>query len=247
MTKTVFHGASSRGHSNHGWLDSYHTFSFAEYQNPERIHFGVLRVINDDHVEAGYGFGVHGHDNMEIISIPLEGKLKHGDSIGNEGIINKGEIQVMSAGTGVRHSEMNGSDEFPVKFLQIWVIPNERNVTPGYDQKFFASESIHNQWQQILSPDTENKDIVWIHQNAWFSWGNLDSGTTLKYDVKSAENGVYIFVVSGSIEVTLDDGGTKTLERRDGFGVWETHSFTIHANADSEILLMDVPMVPPKY
>ncbi|WP_332606154.1 pirin family protein [Acinetobacter sp. ESBL14] len=241
MTKSVYHKASSRGHANHGWLDSRHTFSFANYQDPERMNFGVLRVINDDHVEPGHGFGVHGHDNMEIISIPLEGQLKHADSIGNEGVIHKGEIQVMSAGTGVRHSEMNGSDQLPVKFLQIWIFPRERNVTPRYDQKFVATERIHNQWQEILSPNFET-NAVWIHQDAWFSLGEIDQGIELSYQVKKRGNGVYIFVLEGELEIILDDGSKKNLHKRDGFGVWETDFFTVIANSESQVLLMDIPM-----
>ena len=175
--KTIVHAANTRGGSHHGWLKSKHTFSFADYYNPQRVGFGALRVINDDHVDGGMGFGDHSHANMEIISIPLSGKLKHGDSMGNHGIIRSGEIQVMSAGTGIVHSEMNADDIAPVKFLQIWVVPNKLDVTPRYQQVSLVDLLIHNQFSQVLSPHPEDAG-VWIHQNAWFSVGEFDKGLT---------------------------------------------------------------------
>jgi redox-sensitive bicupin YhaK (pirin superfamily) len=173
MTQTVLHRASTRGDANHGWLKSRHTFSFANYYDPERMHFGAIRVINDDIVAPGMGFGTHPHDNMEIISIPLEGDLEHKDSMGNTTVIRHGDIQVMSAGTGIKHSEYNKNDDSPVKFLQIWVFPNKRGVTPRYDQITLNTEDRKNRFQQILSPSSED-DGVWIHQNAWFHMSDLD-------------------------------------------------------------------------
>jgi quercetin 2,3-dioxygenase len=169
--KTIFHSSSSRGHANHGWLKSHHSFSFANYYNPEKIHFGALRVLNDDYVAPGMGFGEHPHQNMEIISIPLEGDLEHKDSMGNVTVIKHGDIQVMSAGTGVYHSEYNKSKSNSVKFLQIWVIPNKENVKPRYDQITLNLKDRENKLQQILSPDA-NDEGVWIHQDAWFHLGN---------------------------------------------------------------------------
>ena len=234
--KTVLHKAHTRGHANHGWLDSHHTFSFANYRNPERMHFGVLRVLNDDVVAPGRGFSTHPHDNMEIISIPLEGDLEHKDSMGNVAVIKEGDVQVMSAGTGVYHSEYNKNVDKNVKFLQIWVFPNERNVEPRYDQITLENTSLKNQLFQILSPNADDEG-VWIHQNAWFHMGNLDKGTELTYTLKDAENGVYAFVING--EVTI---GGESLQERDGFGIWDTDSIGIRADKDAKVLLMEVPM-----
>lgn len=234
--KSVLHKAATRGHANHGWLDTHHTFSFANYYNPERMHFGVLRVLNDDSVAAGRGFGTHPHDNMEIISIPLEGDLEHKDSMGNVAVIKQGDVQVMSAGTGVYHSEYNKNADAPVRFLQIWMFPNARNVQPRYDQITIPGQTVRNEWIQILSPSAEDAG-VWVHQNAWFHIGNLDAGTSLDYALKTASNGVYAFVIEGSVRI-----GDQALERRDGFGVWDTDRFTVTADTDARILLMDVPM-----
>ncbi len=234
--KTVLHKAHTRGHANHGWLDSHHTFSFANYRNPERMHFGVLRVLNDDVVAPGRGFSTHPHDNMEIISIPLEGDLEHKDSMGNVAVIREGDVQVMSAGTGVYHSEYNKNRDKNVKFLQIWVFPDKRNVEPRYDQITLENTSLKNQLFQILSPNADDEG-VWIHQNAWFHMGNLDKGTELTYTLKDAQNGVYAFVISG--EVTI---GGESLEQRDGFGIWDTDSIGIRADKDAKVLLMEVPM-----
>jgi redox-sensitive bicupin YhaK (pirin superfamily) len=233
---TVLHKANTRGHANHGWLDSHHTFSFANYYNPERMHFGVLRVLNDDVVAEGRGFGTHPHDNMEIISIPLDGDLQHKDSMGNTTIIRQGDIQVMSAGTGIQHSEFNANNDKPVKFLQIWIFPNKRNVTPRYDQISLKPEDRHNRLQQILSPSSEDEG-VWIHQNAWFHMGKFDEGISLPYEIKRKENGVYLFVISGN--VTVDE---TLLESRDAIGIWNTESISIKAESDAEFLIMDIPM-----
>ncbi len=235
--KTVYHKANTRGFADHGWLKSYHSFSFANYYNPERMNFGALRVLNDDQVASGMGFGAHPHSNMEIISIPLEGDLEHKDSMGTTAVIRKGEIQVMSAGTGVQHSEYNRNRDELVKFLQIWVIPNKMNVQPRYDQISISENAEINTFQQILSPSPED-DGVWIHQDAWFHLANFEKGCNREYRLKKAGNGVYIFVLKGSAKI-----GDQVLETRDGFGIWETDAFQLEALEDSEILLMEVPMV----
>ena len=236
MANTVLHKAETRGHANHGWLNSHHTFSFANYYNPERMHFGVLRVLNDDIVRGGNGFGRHPHDNMEIISIPLEGDLEHQDSMGNIAVIKNGDIQVMSAGTGITHSEKNKSLSNEVKFLQIWVFPNKKNVEPRYDQLTLNAEDRKNKLQQILSP-SQDDDGVWIHQDAWFHLGSLDEGNTQSYQLKKEGNGVYIFVISGEITV-----GDQKLNNRDGFGIWDVSEINILADTNAEVLVMEVPM-----
>ena len=237
MSNTVLHRASTRGDANHGWLHSRHTFSFANYHNPERMHFGVLRVLNDDQVAAGMGFGTHPHDNMEIISIPLEGDLEHKDSMGNVSVIKNGDIQVMSAGTGITHSEYNKNKESQVKFLQIWLFPNKKSVTPRYDQITLNKQDRHNKLQQILSPDA-NDAGVWINQDAWFHLGQFDKDFTSTYTVKKSGNGVYAFVIKGGITI---DG--QELHERDGLGIWDTTKISLTANSSgAEVLLMDVPM-----
>lgn len=237
LENTVLHKANTRGHANHGWLDSHHSFSFANYYNPDRMHFGVLRVLNDDRVDAGMGFGTHPHDNMEIISIPLEGDLEHKDSMGNTTVIKHGDIQVMSAGTGIYHSEYNKNKDRLTKFLQIWVHPNKRNVTPRYDQITLKEADRHNKLQQILSPDA-NDEGVWIHQDAWFHLGRFDKDFATDYNVKKKGNGVYAFVIKGEFSI----GGIQ-LGERDALGVWDTASLSITSGSeDAEILLIDVPM-----
>ncbi len=236
MTNTILHKANTRGNANHGWLNSRHTFSFANYYNPERMHFGALRVLNDDTVEAGMGFGTHPHDNMEIISIPLVGDLEHKDSMGNVSVIKHGDIQVMSAGTGIFHSEYNKNKDQPVKFLQIWVFPNKKNVTPRYDQITLNLDDRHNKLQQILSPNPDD-DGVWIHQNAWFHLGKFDQGVTADYSIKSKGNGVYVFILSGEVIIN-----NQPLSPRDGFGIWDVDKLSISADTEAEILLMEVPM-----
>ena len=234
--KTIYHAADSRGDANHGWLKSKHTFSFANYHNPDRMGFGALRVINDDFVIGGQGFGKHSHRDMEIISIPLSGKLGHGDNIGNNGIIETGEIQVMSAGTGITHSEMNGDDKEEVKFLQIWVIPNKMNVEPRYQQVRMDDILKPNEFNQVLSPNADDAG-VWIHQDAWFSMGDFGQGVTQTYQLKDPNNGVYVFVISGKVVVN-----GNTLDTRDGLGVWDTKNFTMDVIDDAKVLLMEVPM-----
>ncbi|MGP5314006.1 pirin family protein [Psychrobacter faecalis] len=234
--RTIYHAADSRGDANHGWLKSKHTFSFANYHNPERMGFGALRVINDDFVIAGQGFGKHSHRDMEIISIPLSGKLGHGDNIGNNGIIETGEIQVMSAGTGITHSEMNADDHEAVSFLQIWVIPNKMNAEPRYQQIRMDELMKPNAFNQILSPNSDDAG-VWIHQDAWFSMGDFDKGVTETYQLKDPNNGVYIFVISGKVVIN-----GNTLDTRDGLGVWDTKNFTMDVLDGAKVLLMEVPI-----
>ena len=234
---TILHTADSRGDANHGWLHSKHSFSFASYYNPEKIHFGVLRVLNDDFVAAGMGFGLHPHDNMEIISIPLEGDLAHQDSMGNHTVIKHGDIQVMSAGTGIKHSEFNHNKDKPVKFLQIWVMPNKKDVKPRYDQITLDPANRINKLEQILSPNT-NDAGVWIHQDAWFHIGKFDLDFTTNYKVKKPGNGLYAFVLYGSFEIA-----GQILAERDALGITDFDQFELNAlTKDAEILLMEIPM-----
>lgn len=239
MKNTIFHPADSRGKADHGWLKSFHTFSFARYYNPERMNFGALRVLNDDYVEGGKGFGEHPHDNMEIISIPLKGSLKHQDSMENVAVISDGEMQVMSAGTGIYHQENNNSSKEAVQFLQIWIYPNVLNVKPRYDQIVLDKKDRHNQFQEILSPypgDPEKKG-VWIYQKAWFSISDFDKGMNREYRIHSEGNGVYAFVLKGSLKIE-----DQVLNTRDGFGIWDVESFSVESLENSEFLLMEVPM-----
>ena len=237
MANQLIHKAATRGHADHGWLRTNHTFSFADYYNPERIHFGALRVLNDDYIAGGMGFGTHPHDNMEIITIPLEGDLEHKDSMGNGTVIKHGDVQVMSAGTGITHSEYNHNKTKPVQLLQIWVFPNKRNVTPRYDQITLDVNQRHNKLQQILSPNSDDEG-VWIHQDAWFHIGRFDQNFETIYTWKKQGNGVYVFVIKGNITVN----GTA-LNERDGSGIWNTDAMTIQANsADAELLIIEVPM-----
>lgn len=233
--KKIFHGASTRGEANHGWLHTKHSFSFANYFNPERIQFGALRVLNDDTVAPGMGFGTHPHDNMEIITIPLEGALEHKDSMDNIGVIEADEIQVMSAGTGVYHSEYNRNKDQAVSLLQIWVFPNEQNVKPRYDQKNIKDLKKVNALYPVVTPDPEAPGM-WIHQDAWFHMGDFDTTTELEYDLHKKGNGVYAFLIEGTAEIA----GEK-LQKRDALGVWDTDGFSLKANPHSRILLIEVP------
>lgn len=234
---TVLHKADTRGDANHGWLHSKHTFSFANYHNPERMHFGVLRVLNDDIVSEAKGFGTHPHNDMEIISIPLQGDLEHKDSMGTTAVIKEGDVQVMSAGTGIMHSEYNANKDKPVKFLQIWVFPNKKNVEPRYDQITLDVNERENKFQQILSPNPDDSG-VWIHQDAWFHMTKLNNGKELTYDLKNPEkNGVYAFVLNGNVTIN-----NQALNSRDGFGVWDVSELDIKADSNAELLLMEVPM-----
>lgn len=234
--KTVLHKADSRGHVNHGWLDSHHSFSFANYHDPERMHFGALRVLNDDIVAPGKGFGLHPHDNMEIISIPLEGDLEHKDNMGNTEVIRQGDVQVMSAGTGIFHSEYNRNKDREVKFLQIWLFPNEKNVQPRYDQVSIASLGKENEFIQVVSPDPDGQG-AWIHQDAWFHMGTFTGGRRKTYTWKMQDNGLYIFVLEGKVNVAGQE-----LHRRDGLGIYEVSDIEITAVSDTRLLLMEVPM-----
>ena len=235
--RSLLHKATTRGHANHGWLESYHSFSFANYFNPERMQFGALRVLNDDTVAAGMGFGTHPHKNMEIISIPLEGDLEHKDSMGNTAVIRSGDIQVLSAGTGITHSEYNKNRDQQVKFLQIWVLPNKQNVTPRYDQMRLDIKDRKNKLQQVLSPSPDDAG-VWIHQTAWFHMAQLDAGKSVQYELKApTANGVYAFVLDGEVQIN-----EQPLVTRDGYGVWEVEHLSINATKDTELLLLEVPM-----
>ena len=229
----VVHKASTRGHYDHGWLSTYHSFSFGEYYNPQRMRFGVLRVLNDDYVAPGMGFGTHPHDNMEIISIPLEGTLEHRDSLGNRVEIETGEIQVMSAGTGVQHSEFNKSQDFPVRFLQIWLFPDQKDVKPRYDIKKIKGDM--NIFEQILSPYQDDEG-VWIYQKAWFHLGHFTKAKTITHSLKDPENGLYAFVLEGPVRIQ-----DQNLDRRDGLGLWDSTEIKIETTAGSKILLMEIP------
>ncbi|SEL77217.1 hypothetical protein SAMN04488505_1021077 [Chitinophaga rupis] len=237
MATHTLHTAATRGHADHGWLSSHQTFSFAGYYNPDRVHFGALRVLNDDVVAGGKGFGSHPHDNMEIISIPLEGQLEHKDNMGHTQAIHQGDIQIMSTGSGVFHSEYNGHPTKPVKFLQIWLFPNKLNVTPRYDQITLNPADRHNTLQQIISPNPDDAG-TWLYQDAWFHLGRFDAGFATTYNLKKQGNGVYVFVIKGSFTV---DG--QALAERDGLGITGTDNIAITANsADAELLIMEVPM-----
>jgi redox-sensitive bicupin YhaK (pirin superfamily) len=233
---TVLHKSNTRGNANHGWLDSHHTFSFAHYYDPTRMHFGGLRVLNDDSVAPGKGFGTHPHDNMEIISIPLQGDLEHKDSMGNTAVIRQNDVQIMSAGTGIYHSEYNKNSDKQVKFLQIWVFPKEKNIQPRYEQKTYLPEDRINKLQLVVAP-VESSESVRINQDAWFSLGNLKKGFQTAYTFHKKGTGVYAFVLEGSVTIQ-----GQRLERRDGFGIWNTENLSIVADEDAEILLMEVPM-----
>lgn len=236
MKNTVLHKADTRGHADHGWLNAYHSFSFASYYDPERVQFGTLRVLNDDTIAAGMGFGTHPHDNMEIITIPLEGDLAHKDSMGNTEVIKNGDVQVMSAGTGIQHSEFNPNPDQRTKLLQIWVFAKERNVTPRYQQITLDPEDRKNKLQQVLSPNADDAG-VWIHQDAWFNMGNFDAGVSTTYNLHKKGNGLYAFILKG--DVTIDG---QELSTRDGLGITDFETLEIKATTDAEFLLMEIPM-----
>ena len=235
--KTILHKAGTRGHASHGWLDSYHTFSFSGYYDPERIQFGALRVLNDDTVAGGMGFGTHPHENMEIISIPTSGELEHTDNMGNKQVIKTGDVQVMSAGTGIQHSEKNKNHTKEVKFFQIWILPNKKNVKPRYDQQHFTDTDKHNKLLTVVSPADTHDSGVQINQDAWFSLGKLDKDFNTVYDLKNKANGVYAFVIEGAVTIN----GEK-LDRRDGLGITGSDKLELKANSDAELLLMEIPV-----
>lgn len=236
MSTKIIHKAESRGHADHGWLNTYHTFSFANYYNPERIRFGVLRVLNDDTISGGSGFGTHPHENMEIITIPIEGALEHKDSMGNHGIIESGEIQVMSAGTGIEHSEFNANPDKEGKFLQIWIFPDAENHQPRYGQHRFQQSDFQNSLYNVVSP-FEGGAPLWIHQNAWLSIGQFTKEMQIDYKLKSQKNGVYLFVIEGSIQVD-----NQILNRRDGIGIGDVNFVEIKVTTGTQILLMEIPI-----
>lgn len=233
--KTILHKANTRGHANHGWLDTYHTFSFARYNDPERMGFGVLRVLNDDTVLPKMGFDTHPHDNMEIVTIPLSGKLKHQDTMGNETVISAGEIQAMSAGTGIMHSEYNASDEEPVSLLQIWIETGEQNISPAYSQQ--KLELKENELTLVVSGD-EHTPVVHIHQDASFFFGKFDTGKGVTFSLKNVEkNGVYVFLITGKLQI-----GDQVLEKRDGIGIVDTSKIELEFLEKSYVLIMEVPL-----
>lgn len=234
--KTIIHKADSRGKAFFGWLDSKHTFSFGRYHNPERIHFGALRVLNDDIVEPGMGFGTHPHDNMEIVSIPLEGALEHKDSTGTTEVIRTGDVQIMSAGSGLSHSEYNHSKTNRVNFLQLWVLPKKQDIEPRYEQKSFSTSRPKNSIQTVVAPDDAN--AVWINQDAWFSLAEIDKGQSIHYDFHKKGNGVYAFVIDGTVNI----GGTEA-SRRDGLGITEANHVEISAKESAKLLFVEVPMI----
>jgi len=234
--KKIFHPANERGQSDHGWLKANFSFSFANYYNPEKVHFGALRVLNDDFIAGGTGFGTHPHDNMEIVTIPISGALEHRDSMGNIGVIHSGEVQAMSAGSGLTHSEYNHSKTEAANTLQIWVFPKERNIKPRYDQKDFTGELKPNTLVTLVSPDTSN-GAIWINQDATFSMGDFEKSHEFKYDIKTPGNGVYVFVIDGAADVA-----DSKLNKRDALGVYDTSSLTIKTEANSRLLFIEVPM-----
>lgn len=237
MTTRLFE-ANSRGKADYGWLKANFSFSFGNYYNPKSTQFGMLRVLNDDTIAGGTGFGTHPHANMEIITIPLEGGLKHRDSMGNEGIIRFGEVQVMSAGTGIQHSEMNASQKEQAKTLQLWVFPDKEDVTPRYDQKSFDIENQINTFVNIVSPkDKNNGNALWVYQQTFFNLGIFEKDTTITYKVNIPQNGVYLFLIEGEIEVD-----NQALKARDAMGIIDFEQFDIKINSKSKILLVEVPM-----
>ncbi|MBI41464.1 MAG: hypothetical protein CMF59_17870 [Leptospiraceae bacterium] len=236
VVQKTLHRSSSRGGANFGWLQSRHTFSFGNYFNAERVHFGALRVLNDDQVAPGAGFPTHPHENMEIVSIPLSGALEHKDTTGTDGVIRTGDVQIMSAGTGIAHSEYNHSDEEPVKFLQIWVIPEKMDISPRYDQKAFRSDDRKNRFQLLVSP-AASEDTLWINQNAYFSMADLESGTTLDYKMNDASNGLYLFLISGKLKI-----GDEQLAERDGLGLIGRSEYHLEAESPATVLAIEVPV-----
>jgi len=234
--KTVFHSSSSRGHANHGWLNAKHSFSFASWYNPDRVHFGALRVLNDDEVSPGMGFGMHPHDNMEIITIPLEGAIQHKDSMGNSAVIKAGEIQIMSAGTGILHSEFNPKHDEALKLFQIWIIPNKRNVKPRYTQFKIDSEKMQDNFLQLVGNEINNHGS-WIHQDAWLSMVEISKNNPIEYNFNDENSGVYFMVISGKVNIA-----NQNLEQRDALGVWNTNKVTIIAEESSKVLAIEVPM-----
>lgn len=235
MKKTIIK-AETRGHANHGWLDAHHTFSFAGYHDPSRVHFGMLRVLNDDTIAAGRGFGAHPHDNMEIVTIPLSGAIQHSDNTGNASVIRSGDVQIMSAGTGITHAEANASTTEALSLFQIWVFPKQDNIKPRYDQRTFLAENRKNKFQVVVSPD-EKDNALWINQDAWFSLGDFDNGNKIEYRTHLKTNGAFIQVIEGTVEVA-----GETLNKRDAIGISDEENISISFSTDARILIIEVPM-----
>tara|TARA_B100000767_G_scaffold275531_1_gene313082 strand:+ start:48310 stop:49023 length:714 start_codon:yes stop_codon:yes gene_type:complete len=234
--KTIHHPAATRGNQNHGWLKANHSFSFANFYDPHKMNFGALRVLNDDTIAAGMGFETHPHNNMEIITIPLKGDLEHKDNMGYSEVIKEGDIQVLSAGTGIEHSEYNKNTDKPINLLQLWVFPKKKGINPRYDQLSLRNLKKEDEFYQILSPNADDQG-VWIHQNAWLHMGDFTNDKEHIYHLKDKSNGVYIFVIEGGALVD-----SKKLQKRDALGVWKTESVTIETENKSKILLIEVPM-----
>jgi len=234
--KTELHTAESRGQANHGWLLAKHSFSFAQWYNPDRVHFGALRVLNDDIVAPGMGFGKHPHDNMEIITIPLSGSLRHQDSMGFSEVVQAGEVQVMSAGTGIFHSEMNASQKEEINLFQLWIFPNQQEVTPRYQQLGYNNLDMKDEFLQLVSPNPDDEGL-WIHQTAWIHMIDMSPNTTQTYSFKHPGNGVYLMNIEGEKVIA-----EQTLGFRDALGVWETTSVEIQASEQGRLLLIEVPM-----
>lgn len=234
--KKAIHRADSRGHFDYGWLKTSYTFSFSNYYDPERISFGMLRVLNDDSIDGGQGFGTHPHNDMEIITVPLEGALAHKDSTGNEGVIYPDEVQIMSAGTGIQHSEFNHLSDGTTKLLQLWIFPDKKGYEPRYNQRFFDPEERKNKIQYIVTPDKKDGNL-WLNQDAYLALNDLEKNKSIKYKINTKGNGVYLFLIEGNISVS-----DETLSKRDGIGIWDTDEISIIANEDSKILLIEVPM-----
>lgn len=236
--ETVFHPSTERGFFDHGWLKTWHSFSFGRYYDPRKVQFGALRVLNDDIVAAGVGFGEHPHDNMEIVTIPLSGTVGHKDSTGTDGIISPGEIQIMSAGSGIRHSEMNHDKYQALNLLQIWVLPKELNIAPRYDQKNFGLEGRKGKWQTVVSPEKYASDTMWINQDAWFNLTDLTASQSIDYTIHLDNQGMYLFVIDGQIDVA-----GKTLSSKDGLGISGVSNISITALTEAKVLLIEVPML----
>ncbi len=233
----IIHRAEDRGYADHGWLKAHHSFSFADYRDMSKVHFGELRVLNDDSIAPGRGFGKHPHDNMEIVTIPLSGAVKHTDSMGNEGIIKTGDVQIMSAGKGIVHAEFNASTTGFLNLFQIWVFPKERNIQPRYDQKTFKPEDRRGKFQVLVAPDN-TEGSMWVNQDVWFNLGDFTAGQQISYSTKLKNNGIYLMVINGEVEVA-----GETLKKRDAIGLWDLDKAGIKINSDAGLLLIDVPMV----
>ena len=238
--KKISHRAEDRGYADHGWLKAHHSFSFAAYHDMSKVHFGELRVLNDDSIAPGMGFGKHPHDNMEIVTIPLSGAVKHADSMGNQGVIKAGDVQIMSAGKGILHSEFNASTSEFLNLFQIWVFPKVRNIEPRYDQKTFSAEDRKGKFQVLVAPD-KTEGSMWVNQDVWFNLGDFTAGQDISYAPKLKGNGLYLMVVNGEVEVA-----GETLKKRDAIGLWDLDKADIKINADAELLIIDVPMIDDK-